>query len=199
MDPDRGPRAAGLTPGALALEALLDAVIEQLLELPAPPTPAQSQTVELIAARARSLADGQDPLGLAARARVRTRTGQWLLMYGTRLAGGVAGRTAVIIQPAPRGEIIPIITLAYGLTTREQEVSQLCIQGLPTKAIASMLKVSQYTVQDHLKAIFEKTGARSRGELVGQIFLEHYVPRWEPFTGAPDGWHAFDTPNAIPA
>jgi hypothetical protein len=30
MDPDRGPRAARLTPGALALEALLEAVIEQL-------------------------------------------------------------------------------------------------------------------------------------------------------------------------
>jgi DNA-binding CsgD family transcriptional regulator len=172
--------------------------VGQLTEVPPPPSPGQSRIVELISARARSLADGQDPLGLAARARVRTRTGRWLLMYGTRLAGGEAGRTAVIIQPAPRSEVVPIIALAYGLTNREQEITQLCIQGLSTKAIASVLKLSNYTVQDHLKAIFEKTGARSRGELVGQVFLEHYVPRWEPFADAPPGWMAFDTPGLNP-
>jgi DNA-binding CsgD family transcriptional regulator len=115
-------------------------------------------------------------------------------MYGTRLTGGVGGRTAVIIQPAPHGEIIPIIALAYGLTARERQISQLCLQGRATKAIADALRISQYTVQDHLKAIFDKTGARTRGELVGRIFLEHYVPRWEESFAAPDAWLAFDTP-----
>jgi hypothetical protein len=54
------------------------------------------------------------------------------MMYGTRLAGGVGGRTAVIIQPAPHSEIIPIIALAYGLTARERKISQLCLRGLVT-------------------------------------------------------------------
>jgi DNA-binding CsgD family transcriptional regulator len=169
--------------------------IGQLAEDPAPPSPARSFIVEQIAARARALPEGHDPLGLAARARVRTTTGRWLLMYGTRLTGGVEGRTAVIIQPAPHSEIVPIIALVYGLTAREREISQLCLQGLATKAIAETLRISQYTVQDHLKAIFDKTGARSRGELVGRIFLEHYVPRWEPSSGASDGWHGFETPS----
>jgi len=169
--------------------------IEQLAESPAPASPAQSFIVEQIAAAARALPEGHDPLGLAARARVRTTTGRWLLMYGTRLTGGVQGRTAVIIQPAPHSEIVPIIALVYGLTAREREISQLCLQGLATKAIADALRISQYTVQDHLKAIFGKTGARSRGELVGRIFLEHYVPRWEPSSNASDGWHGFETPS----
>ncbi len=56
--------------------------------------------------------------------------------------------------------------------------------------MAEALGISPYTVQDHLKSIFDKTGARSRGELVGQIFLEHYVPRWEELPGAPLGWSA---------
>jgi hypothetical protein len=28
----------------------------------------------------------------------------------------------------------------------------------------------------------------SRSELVGQIFLEHYAPRWEDVTSVPAGW-----------
>jgi hypothetical protein len=34
------------------------------------------------------------------------------------------------------------------------------------------------------------SGVRSRSELVGQIFLEHYVPRWEDMADAPTGWVA---------
>lgn len=169
--------------------------IAQVAESPPPANAAESFLVQQVAGRARSLPAGQDPLGLAARSRIRTVTGRWLLMYGTRLAGGQDGRTAVIIQPAPHTEILPIIELAYGFTARERQVSQLCLRGSATKEIADVLQLSQYTVQDHLKAIFDKTGVRSRGELVGRIFLEHYVPRWEPLPETSDGWHGFETPS----
>jgi hypothetical protein len=33
--------------------------------------------------------------------------------------------------------------------------------------------------------MLDKTGARSQGELVGQIFLEHYVLRWEEVPESP--------------
>jgi DNA-binding CsgD family transcriptional regulator len=164
--------------------------IADMVEVPTPATPSESKVVQAVAAQARRLRDGQDPLELSARSRARTRSGHWLLLYGTRLAGQADGRTAVIIQPAAPNEVAPLVALAYGLSEREAQVTRLCLRGDSTKEIAQALHVSAYTVQDHFKSIFAKTGARSRGQLVGQIFLEHFVPRWEDIGDCPPGWHA---------
>lgn len=172
-------------------------LIAQLVEEPAPDTPAQSPIVQAVAARVRTLTGGHDPLQLAARSRVQTRSGSWLLLYGTPLAGGGAGRTAVILQPAAAGDVAPLVALAYGLTDRERQVVRLCIEGRSTKQMAASLHVSPYTIQDHLKSIFDKTGVRTRNELVGQVFLEHYAPRWEDVHGAPAGWTAKAAPEAV--
>jgi DNA-binding NarL/FixJ family response regulator len=62
-------------------------------------------------------------------------------------------------------------------------------RGLSTSAIAGRLYLSPYTVQDHLKSIFEKAGVGMRGGLVARLFFEHYAPRLT--SGAPiqpDGW-----------
>jgi DNA-binding CsgD family transcriptional regulator len=164
--------------------------IADMVEVPAPPVPSESKIVQAVAAQARLLRDGQDPLELSARARARTRSGHWLLLYGTRLTGPTDGRTAVIIQPAAPNEVAPLVALAYGLTEREAQVTRLCLRGDSTKEIAQALFMSTHTVQDHFKSIFGKTGVRSRGQLVGQIFLEHFVPRWEDVNGCPPGWTA---------
>jgi DNA-binding CsgD family transcriptional regulator len=162
--------------------------ISQMVELPPPATPAESKIVQAVAAMARTADPGQDPLQVGARSRVRTRSGSWLLLYGTRLAGAADDRTAVIIQPATPAAVAPLVTLAYGLSERESEVTRLCMQGVSTRQMAHVLALSPHTVQDHLKSIFAKTGVRSRSELVGQIFLEHYVPRWEDLPDVPTGW-----------
>ena len=49
--------------------------------------------------------------------------------------------------------------------------------------------ISSLTVQQHLKAVFDKTGVRSRRDLVAQIFTQQYLPHIQ--SGAPlaaDGW-----------
>jgi DNA-binding NarL/FixJ family response regulator len=167
--------------------------ISEMVEIPPPSPPSESKMVQAVAARARTLQAGGDPLTETARSRVQLRSGRWLLLYGTRLSGGQSARVAVIIQPAAPHDVAPLVALAYALTPRECQIIRLCIKGLSTKDIAQDLAVSPYTVQDHLKSIFDKTGVRSRGELVGQIFLEHYVPRWEDFARPPPGWSCKDT------
>ena len=170
--------------------------ISELVEDPSPGSPGESRIVLALAARARAIPRGTDPVRLAARTRARTRAGDWVLLYATPLSGEPAGRIAVIVQPATPQEVAPLVAMAYGLSPRETELTMLCIRGLSTKEIAETMFVSPYTVQDHLKSIFRKTGVNSRGELVGQVFLEHYASRWEHVDRAPDGWWAKAIPHA---
>jgi DNA-binding CsgD family transcriptional regulator len=113
-----------------------------------------------------------------ARARLRSRTGRWLVFHATCLrdAGGEIEQTALVIEPAHASEVAPIIVQAYELSAREQEITRLIAQGLGTAAIAGRLHLSTHTVRDHVKAIFEKVGVSSRGELVATLFAEHYAP-----------------------
>jgi DNA-binding CsgD family transcriptional regulator len=48
-------------------------------------------------------------------------------------------------------------------------------QGQATATIASRLHLSIHTVRDYIKAIFDKVGVSSRGQLVAKLFAEHYA------------------------
>ncbi len=58
--------------------------------------------------------------------------------------------------------------LVESLTPREAEVLQLLTQGLPNKAIAQRLGISDHTVKFHVNAILGKLGVQSRGEAIVQ-------------------------------
>jgi hypothetical protein len=51
------------------------------------------------------------------------------------------------------------------------------LQGSSTAEVAERLVVSAHTVQQHLRGVFDKTGVRSRRDLVAKVFFAHYEPR----------------------
>jgi DNA-binding CsgD family transcriptional regulator len=130
--------------------------------------------IRSVANRARYTAD--EGTGLAS-ARLRTPAGQWLIVRGSVLGDGPDRRIAILVEPARPPELAPLIADAYGLTRRERLVTELVARGYSTSEIAQRLHLSAYTIQDHLKSIFGKTGTGSRGDLVGRLFFDHYAPR----------------------
>jgi DNA-binding CsgD family transcriptional regulator len=82
-----------------------------------------------------------------------------------------------ILFSARSARVSTLLMSAYGLTDRERDVTRAVLQGASTAEITEELVVSAHTVQQHLKSIFDKTGVRSRRELVGRVFFSHYEPR----------------------
>lgn len=77
---------------------------------------------------------------------------------------------AILLNEASPKEMLAFLLTAYQLTPREKEVVVEMMRGIPTKVIAYNLGISSYTVQDHLKLIFQKVGVGDRNELVWKIF-----------------------------
>lgn len=111
--------------------------------------------------------------------RLYTRSGHWLVLYASRLKSSDGQpRITVVFESAQPAEIAPLIMLAYQLTRREGEVTLCVLRGWSTAEIAARLHISPNTVQDHLKAIFEKVDVSSRGELAARIFQQQSQPQF---------------------
>ncbi len=70
---------------------------------------------------------------------------------------------AVPLLPPGEPEYSPLVE---ALTQRELEVLQLLAEGLPNKAIARRLDISEHTVKFHVNAVMSKLSAQSRTEAV---------------------------------
>lgn len=57
----------------------------------------------------------------------------------------------------------------YNLSRRQQEIALLAATGHSNRQIAEKLFITEYTVKDHLKEIFQKIGVNSRSELCPKI------------------------------
>jgi DNA-binding CsgD family transcriptional regulator len=177
----RGPGMAVVDAGGRLASATPEAVdwfeeLESMYRLPDAGLGLDVPSEIVVAAQeARSRAAARMPVA-ATRTRARTRSGVWLLIHASCLhAGeGTAADVAVVIEPAKASEVAPLIVDAYELTPREIDVTRALARGLTTNEIARELHLSRYTVQDHLKSVYEKAGVSSRGELVAKMFADHY-------------------------
>jgi DNA-binding CsgD family transcriptional regulator len=168
---DADNRLVSATPEALAWFEDL----ESIYRLPDAALGRDMPSEVMVAAQeARARAAGMT--AAASPTRARTRSGVWLLIHASCLHGadGTTANAAVVIEPAKASEVAPLIVEAYELTPREVDVTRALARGLTTNEIARELHLSRYTVQDHLKSVYEKAGVSSRGELVAKMFADHY-------------------------
>ncbi len=128
----------------------------------------------VVAARLRCLEPSDESVP---RLRVRTTAGRWAVLHACWMPAAGDGAIAIVAEEARPAEVAPIVMMAYGLTEHERIVTGLSCQGLSTREISERLHVSPHTVHDHLKRIFDKTGVRSRRELVATILSQQYMPR----------------------
>jgi DNA-binding NarL/FixJ family response regulator len=85
------------------------------------------------------------------------------------LGGGV---DAYLLAGAGSADEEPLVE---PLTPRELQVLTLAADGLPNKAIAAALGVSDETVKFHLGAVFGKLGASNRTDAVRRAFRRGLV------------------------
>lgn len=105
-------------------------------------------------------------------ARVHLSAGAWMTLRAARVGDGDASPDrdiAVSVEPCSPAERRSLYTRLHALTARETDVVDLLARGADTRALAGELHLSPHTVQDHLKAIFAKTGTGSRRELLARM------------------------------
>lgn len=103
--------------------------------------------------------------------RTHLADGFWLTLRAARLSSderepgapaSVAATLVVAIEEASAAERLELFGRAFGLSAREYELLGLLATGSDTKSMARQMSLSEHTIQDHLKSIFAKTGARDR-------------------------------------
>jgi DNA-binding CsgD family transcriptional regulator len=91
--------------------------------------------------------------------------GHWVAMQGQ-----VLGEDAAVIVQQANGELLlPSFCDWYGLTGRERQIVTRLYDGSAPKQVARQLQLSVHTVNEHLTAVYRKTGAVGRDELVAAI------------------------------
>lgn len=111
----------------------------------------------------------------AARARLRRELGEAVSIVGeaptfaAARASGFDAEAYLVAAVESAGALQPDLeadVVQEALTPREIEVLELLAEGLPNKAIAARLDISDQTVKFHVSSICGKLGAANRTEAV---------------------------------
>jgi DNA-binding CsgD family transcriptional regulator len=155
------------------VDALTPAAQDLLDQLPRGRTGPTPDVLSALAVSTRAAASHEPPAPGPDRTMTRTMLpgadGSWVLLEAASLSGP-RELVAVTIRRARRSEIGELLLRTYGLTNRETQVALAVLRHETNQEIASALSISAWTVQDHLKAIFAKTGVRARRELAIKLF-----------------------------
>lgn len=153
-------------------EALLRALLPPGAHRSPIPAAAYNVAAQLLA---REAGIDQHP----ASARVDLGRGAWLTLRAARAAPvstadapeiTLSDRDIVVtIEAATPTERADLCARANALSPRETELLLLLLAGHDTHTVAHQMFLSEHTVQDHLKSIFTKTGARNRRTLLARI------------------------------
>jgi DNA-binding CsgD family transcriptional regulator len=101
----------------------------------------------------------------------------WITLHASLPDGRADGQVAIVLERTASPQTTMLRLEADGVTPREREIATLIAQGLTNPEIAEALVLSPFTVQDHIKSLFEKTGVSSRQGLVARVFLDDYMPQ----------------------
>jgi DNA-binding CsgD family transcriptional regulator len=105
-------------------------------------------------------------------ARVHLADGRWLTLRAARMGdAGLAPEdrdVALSIEPSTADDRASVFARACGLSPRETELLHHLAGGAGTRDVARLMFVSENTVQDHLKSIFDKSAVRSRRALLAR-------------------------------
>ncbi|MGI5413902.1 LuxR C-terminal-related transcriptional regulator [Streptomyces chartreusis] len=174
--PPSSPHVQSPPPGIVVLDNNLALVsmnpeAEQwLADLPGHPWPGSGELPVPLHAAAIRLVQAERAHAVASppptAVRLRGRSGRWLSLHASRLQDPSGPRIGIVIQAMPPAELGSMLLSAYGLTQAQLRVAALILKGRSTREIVAELHISANTVQEHLTAIFDKFGVRSRRELV---------------------------------
>ena len=171
------PQRHGIGPVVLTLDDDLQitsrtAASQDWLEVllrPRPEGPTIPASVYNVAAQLVAVEAGVDDHSASTRAHLSD--GFWLTLRAARLASDPpepdspahrTGQIVVTIEEASAMERLEMFARTVGLSPREYELLGWLATGSDTRAMARQMSLSEHTIQDHLKSIFTKTGARDR-------------------------------------
>jgi DNA-binding CsgD family transcriptional regulator len=128
--------------------------------------------IPVIAAAALVIAPDMDGPVESALVRLPSKHGGWISVEASLLRGQGQEQVVVLLQPATSREVSSMVLAAHGLTPAQHRVAALVLQGRSTSEIVLTLQISTNTLQEHLRAVFDRFGVGNRRELVAALMAQ---------------------------